>query len=1301
MSRLKLRIFDKNGTEIVHGLNKANNLEEGNFYMKKVSVGLFETDTLIFLNEEDGKLVPLTSTVNNNFRLNRTALNDSEYKLGIVPNENESAEEKKLKVLLFIDTTDQTDLRFFTVDENNEITWTNKILVGGDLTEDIGVHLAFMGEKEGTYENKIYICESITAATSPDEISDEDEITATGVINVHSYAIGEDERYRHMFANFGIPDPKTYLDVFKDEDSLEDTDEKSEEILYQEKNEPNYHKYDDKIDYNFLNEESKKLFLTYSEIFPYVGTYKALINAIDYLGYTDIYFKEWYKELPKTPEIAAKKVSYEIAYKNPHSILTSLPLDRKMSLKKLNWLSMVYRISEYTLDEDGNQKYEYLDDNVQIPITKSNYSAYNADEILIKLIGLKSWLEKYIIGLNCRIIEINGEGICVERYKNRIYGKSTIGSLYHRELSVTPIVKNETKDLELIDSSCVLHLGMRELYEDKDFKSKYKSILFRANLTTKNGIIPVVNNNRGFTDIPIIIKDGEICFDSNNLNGFHGKEANFKKLPVIQIERANLRSTSKPWNSDHSVIYEIQANGDKDGYYIKHYISKTQSYEIFEYDSYITLYPNNYSTLKYSANNEFNVPLFLIKGYDGISVNNNDQTEYIFEILDGKFLFNDDIIEFNKEKNQQYKENKFFSLNFNFDDGNNEQNIELNYNYSKEVNINDIPVFDEIMEDSYLTNMIVHNAGDYRITCVATDEYNNFYANNIFSPVSVYIKDPDIQSITANINANNEDDFFNESPDGIPDSSLIGMNYLKANESCKAPENYLISNISIKTEGESTVIKYASYPTLSYAMDTPKNGDDAHFMNISDNFSYVGHVAYKLNGKTFIIDTRKSSDNAYSLPNAAIPADNLKIYGLSGTTSTYTVLWLKRNNIFKANCFSNSDPTVENYDVYPDVFSNVNLVIYDKINGRPIFQEACKMFRNRDKSLYYIISKTDLTTNLYVYYRNELGDDNYDIRLVKESVTGSKPGQFGHIIIKDSTKDSSIIDSSVETPDTIDDILKNQGYLQFFVQSAAEIELDDIKEQNNVTYAKTKYLDSYWSESVPFKSGDKLKILYTKTIKHSTNTVTYGATHNCTAAQASDATYDSAFKIYKKYIELSLEKSNIGTTSDSPVLSRANCAFVNYNFTVDHAKENSNGTTSLYVKDDYNLNFIDRTYSISVRDFDADNIRKYWNTEDDKKDYYIYQNTPVTLTEDNGKIIIGLAQNYKDFNTEITHTLWELYKFDKYKNKNELVLKSWNSALCLNIPNQGIYSVKLSLFDEYGNFVEKTFEGILKITNKQ
>ena len=64
-------------------------------------------------------------------------------------------------------------------------------------------------------------------------------IYSIGFILINSEAIGEDERYRTLFSNFGIPDPIEYQEVFKDSD-------------------PN----EEKINFDFINKKSKELFLT-------------------------------------------------------------------------------------------------------------------------------------------------------------------------------------------------------------------------------------------------------------------------------------------------------------------------------------------------------------------------------------------------------------------------------------------------------------------------------------------------------------------------------------------------------------------------------------------------------------------------------------------------------------------------------------------------------------------------------------------------------------------------------------------------------------------------------------------------------------------------------------------------------------------------------------------------------------------------------------------------------------------------------------------------------------------------------
>ena len=156
-----------------------------------------------------------------------------------------------------------------------------------------------------------------------------------GTIKMSAEAIGEAERYRALFTNFGIPHPEEYMNVFADTDLNEAL-----------------------VDKIAMNKNSKRMFLSYNEIFPYVGTYKALANAVNVLGYADIFFKEWYKETGKATN---NNVIFDIAYNSSNVVNTinAVSLDERVSLKKLNWLSMVYKINEELLSSAFDQ-YAFL-----------------------------------------------------------------------------------------------------------------------------------------------------------------------------------------------------------------------------------------------------------------------------------------------------------------------------------------------------------------------------------------------------------------------------------------------------------------------------------------------------------------------------------------------------------------------------------------------------------------------------------------------------------------------------------------------------------------------------------------------------------------------------------------------------------------------------------------------------------------------------------------------------------------------------------------------------------------------------
>jgi hypothetical protein len=366
-----------------------------------ISTNLIETESLYIMIEEDGVFKKFIDT--ENIEVINWAT--------------------RYKLLFFIDTRKQEDFRFFDATDD-EIVWSNKKVL--DLNAgDYRVDLGFNAKEEGIYEDQIIVC-LLDTHCSEDELPG--IIHPIGTIKLNAEAVGEDERYRALFTNFGLPHPEEYMNIFADTDLNEGL-----------------------VDNIALNKNTKRMFLSYNEIFPYVGTYKALVNAVNVLGYTDVFFKEWYKETGK--KTSSGNVMFDISYnsENPVNTINSVSLDERISLKKLNWLSMVYKINE-ELISSGFDQYGF-------PETIKVHG-YNDSEIVVKLIALKEWLEKYIIGLNCRIIDVGGEGVYFERVRLDSYGSYQNIIEWNNEFNIAPyIVESEEANI-LYDASAYIKVNV-------------------------------------------------------------------------------------------------------------------------------------------------------------------------------------------------------------------------------------------------------------------------------------------------------------------------------------------------------------------------------------------------------------------------------------------------------------------------------------------------------------------------------------------------------------------------------------------------------------------------------------------------------------------------------------------------------------------------------------------------------------------------------------------------------------------------------------------------------------------------
>lgn len=278
----------------------------GSYYMDKVSVDFIASQTIIVVSENT----------------------DSETGQTVYgyPNIQDSDNQETFRMHFHFQ--DNSEMQFITTEDKLNISKKSSIYtMTADEMEDYGdgspmfFTIGFETKEEGCYENimGIFIRNIET-----------DEEFIIGAIQFFVEAEGEDERFRTVLGNYGIPDPIKFPNIFKSQDPHEQG-----------------------IDWRIVNKKSKELFLYYDEIFPYVGTYKALFNAIRYLGYQDLIFKEWYsiKDTNDNTKYVAIQ-NYETSTGNPiKNTLKNYGIDYEQyeRYRKLNRLSMIYhmqRISE-------------------------------------------------------------------------------------------------------------------------------------------------------------------------------------------------------------------------------------------------------------------------------------------------------------------------------------------------------------------------------------------------------------------------------------------------------------------------------------------------------------------------------------------------------------------------------------------------------------------------------------------------------------------------------------------------------------------------------------------------------------------------------------------------------------------------------------------------------------------------------------------------------------------------------------------------------------------------------------------
>ena len=223
-----------------------------------------------------------------------------------------------------------------------------------------------------------------------------------GRFNIYGQTEVEDERFHIELNNVGKLVSSDDVYIFKEYDIKEEG-----------------------IDWNYLNMKRKEMLMMKNLIYPYIGSYKSIINAINYFGYNDLELYEYYKNVNFESDDFLKLFKVEIpdifdntveGWKDNDFIKNTFP---NTNYEDTNLFNLTYRIT----DKEGN-----------------NILYYTVAEVQKKLQGLKYWLQKNIIPITHKILDITGRADFVAGYS--ITHQSRDAQLIKINQNFTPITFN-------------------------------------------------------------------------------------------------------------------------------------------------------------------------------------------------------------------------------------------------------------------------------------------------------------------------------------------------------------------------------------------------------------------------------------------------------------------------------------------------------------------------------------------------------------------------------------------------------------------------------------------------------------------------------------------------------------------------------------------------------------------------------------------------------------------------------------------------------------------------------------------
>lgn len=404
-----LRFFNGVENELNLDYDTTNEKWSGVVYLPEVSVGLYETFNLFILEElvdPTGYVVygrPVSADSNgSNFKF---GWKDDKYASQDIFIYGTQLEDNVVKV------QNLDSLNIQVLDHADVVSVVAGLKTVSDFTNNaIQANIALSSQSEKRHERTLII-------------TDDSDGHIVAEIIIYGETVGEDERMRDLLQNLGATLDDGDFIIFKEHDINEMG-----------------------IDWMLMNQKRKELLLELHNIKPFVGTYKAVLNAIDFFGYNNITLKEYWLNINQDSDSFGKLKAVSVPDKNAGFSYKkrkqfNLP---STTMKKTSRFSLVYKLNE------PNGTFDYWD----IPNVDEVFD-FTPEEILIKLYGLKNKLQREYLPLQAKIVDITGEGSYFDQKNLNVWNNQQPIVSFNEGKDVEFTVYPESKQLYIEDYALV------------------------------------------------------------------------------------------------------------------------------------------------------------------------------------------------------------------------------------------------------------------------------------------------------------------------------------------------------------------------------------------------------------------------------------------------------------------------------------------------------------------------------------------------------------------------------------------------------------------------------------------------------------------------------------------------------------------------------------------------------------------------------------------------------------------------------------------------------------------------------